>query len=53
MSDFGYKYIGYDDASDHGSVLWYDPDFYISWSIATLISIDKDASVVKLIDLKL
>ena len=48
----GYKYIDYDDATDKGSVLWHDPDFYILWSIVTLILSDKDASAGKLIDLK-
>ena len=39
-SEFGYKYIDYDDATDKGSVLWHDPDFYILWSIVTLILSD-------------
>ena len=52
ISDFGYKYIDYDDPSDEGSVLWNDPDLEISWPIVTPILSDKGASAGRLVDLK-
>jgi len=52
IADFEYKCTDYYDPSDEGSVLWNDADLDIPWPLGDPILSYKDASAVRLVDLK-
>ncbi|MDC0174112.1 dTDP-4-dehydrorhamnose 3,5-epimerase [Gammaproteobacteria bacterium] len=51
-ADFEYKCTDYYDPSDEGSILWNDPDLDIPWPVDNPILSNKDATAVRMIDLK-